>query len=151
MNQDRSLSQLASLFVVGLAVAASVAPATAQTSSAVSKGKITLPIEVQWGGVSLPPGEYTYTLDSGSLGGVLRLRRAGHYVAVLQAVGISEARPSRSSELILIRRGRKGIVRTLYLSELGLALSYVRYPRGLQTIAQAPELIQRIPVSSFGL
>lgn len=64
--------------------------------------------------------------------------------------GRTRGKVAGPSALIIVRRGRTGFVRALRLAEVGATLEY-QPPKGeRQMLAQAPELIQRIPLSVSG-
>lgn len=109
------------------------------------RGKFTLPIEVHWGGATLPPGEYTFKLDTAQYHSIATIRGENKAVMVMPNRGTEKAR-SGQSVLVLTRIGNRGFVRQLRLVEAGVAFNYA--PAGPQgkLIAQGPELIQRIPV-----
>jgi hypothetical protein len=109
------------------------------------RGTFTLPIEVHWGGATLPPGEYTFNLDTAQFHSIATIRGEKQAVMVMPNRGVEKARTG-SSVLILTRVGNQGFVRQLRLVEAGLAYNYAPAgPKG-RLIAQGPELIQRIPV-----
>lgn len=123
-------------------------------------GTFTLPFEAQWGKMTLPAGDYTLrygwlsagdalvevrSAENGGLRGVIRVAGNGHSSA-------------RKSALVCIREGNALIVRALEMPNIGTAVEFGR-PRGTQLtahrrnrstniqVAEAPMLIQRVPVA----
>ncbi len=146
MNKNKSLSMVKTLVLALLATGVFSGLASAQ----VIEGKFTLPCATYWGGAILPAGDYSFSLGTSSLPALItvRGRAKGGRAAMINAQATSQTRPSERSSLTLVRRGEQAIVRSMYLAELGVAFSYSA-PRG-QTVflAQGPELIQRVAVST---
>ena len=116
------------------------------------KGTFTLPIETKWGPATLPAGDYSFTIDTASASHVAKIRWENGGAIVI-ASGVTDQRSVARSELVLVRRGKKGTVRALALAipalhqpEGGLVFSYAPPKGEPQTLARAPVLIQRIPV-----
>lgn len=108
------------------------------------KGTFTLPFEVSWGAATLPPGDYSFALDTDKGPHTVTVRGPNEAAMVMPSG--KEGAKSGSSALVLIRTGNRGIVRQLRLVEAGQAFNYgPEEPRG-RFIAQRPELLQRIPV-----
>jgi hypothetical protein len=108
------------------------------------RGKFTLPVETRWGTATLPPGEYTFNLDTAQFPNFATIRGENTAAFVMPSHGIDRAVSGRSY-LILIRSGNRAVVRQLHLAEAGLAFNYGPMPKG-KLIAKNPELIQRVPV-----
>ncbi len=109
------------------------------------RGTFTLPVEVYWGQATLPPGDYTFVLDTGKSSCLATIRGEKTAVMVMPAQG-TEIIKSGKSALILIREGNRGFVRQLRLVEAGQAFNYAPpRPKG-RLLAQGPELVQLIPV-----
>ncbi len=145
-----------SLMFVKLAVLAvlaacfSAAPASLEGAGpAAYSGKFTLPMAVQWGRAVLPAGDYSFTLDSATLGGIAIVRGEGKAVMVM-ANAISDRSTSEHSSLLIVRSGGSARVRSIHLAELGRDF-YYGAPKGEnQILAQGPELIQRIQIAAAG-
>ena len=117
---------------------------TAQAGEAVSAGKFTLPFEVRWGQAILPAGDYTYTLNSTTLAGILTVR--GNSKAAMILVGSVEQRKiSDQSHLTVLHTGVGGRVQSLYLGHLGLEFNYPIPKAEQQFTAEEPVHIQRVP------
>jgi hypothetical protein len=138
MKTIRSLMTLVGLSLLLPALAVTVA--RAQSISATEfNGTLTLPFEVQWGSMILPPGEYT--LNYGPL-----IDRAGtHAVAI---VGEAKGSPhgsflvqgrSRTSAtknaLVCTREGDTLIARALEMPAIGESVSFGA-PYGVEHLAQ---------------
>ena len=68
----------------------------------------------------------------------------------MNPVDVQKGEPSAASHLLVARQGGKGTVRALYLKPLGVTL-YHPAPKGEgQVLVQAPQLTDRIPVSTAG-
>ena len=64
MSLNRSFKLVAPL---GLALLAGCFTANLASAQEAYRGKFTLPVEAQWGQLVLPPGEYSFTLDHGTV------------------------------------------------------------------------------------
>jgi hypothetical protein len=107
--------------------------------------------ETRWGGAVLPAGDYTLTVDSTALPATVTVHsvRQSKTAPMIMAQAISQHGASGQSSLIIARNSGKGVVRGLQLVELGLDFEYAM-PRGMQLVAEAPQLFQRIGVSAAG-
>ena len=111
------------------------------------RGRFTLPVEARWGHVVLPPGDYSFTLDEATVAGIVTIREGtGRAVGVILNQGTREQQSFDVSELILVRSGGSYAIRALRLADLGMTLEYSVPKSGRQTIVQAPQLLERIPV-----
>jgi len=146
-TQHNSISKYSFLLFVVMYLSAGIL--SAQVQGSVYKGTFTLPFETRWGTAILPPGEYSLALNSTTM--PVRATVRGENGAVLiQAEAMATRAGSDQSSLILTRRSRRGIVRSLYVAELGTAF-YFAVPKAERlVIAEGPELIQRIPVVRTG-
>ena len=123
-------------------------------------GSFTLPFEAQWGKMTLPAGEYT--LDYGSLNNGYRLVVVGS-AAKGGPVGMIQAGPGNETSaaknaIVCIREGDTLVVRALEMAAIGESVRF-GLPRGAKLVAhngkrrgytqlaEAPMLIQRIPVT----
>jgi hypothetical protein len=147
MNSNRSFRLVKFLAFALLAACFGGSLANAQ----VAGGKFTLPFEAYWERTVLPPGNYAFTLDTtAGSGRIFLLNAEGKAVFVPNNAATSTGTRSEHSELIITRRGAKATVRALHLGDLGVTLYYAP-PKGETTvIAEAPDLIQRLPISMTG-
>ncbi len=135
------------LLLAVLAVGLSAGAASAQTF----EGKFTLPFEARWGKAVLPAGDYTFNVDPDTAPYIVVLRHKQKGVAYVTTDSvISRDAFSGSSALIAVRSGGKYRIRTLHLANAGVVLGYAFPKAERQFIAQAPVLLQRIPVSVQG-
>jgi hypothetical protein len=126
-----------------LAVCASAKPAAAQAF----KGSFTLPVEVRWQNVVLPPGEYTFSMESAALPSTIVIR-GNHQSAMVTTVGRSGKPMESPSHLIIERRGQTRFVREIYLADLQLHLCYAEPKAGKSDLlAQGPATTEQILVA----
>jgi hypothetical protein len=138
--------------VTPLALALLAACSTANLASAreAYAGTFTLSVEARWGNMVLPPGDYSFTLDQGTNTGIVCIRGRSGYLGVILNQGTDAQQTFARSELILVRSGENYTIRALRLAELGTAYEYAVPKTGKQLIVQAPQLLERIPVSMGG-
>jgi hypothetical protein len=142
-NQNRK--RLACISVALIAVSGAGNGASAQSAY---RGKFDLPFEARWGQTVLPPGQYSFALDRNAVGGMVRVRGEGgaEIQYVMSDGGRDQQRVSRS-ELILVRDGGVLRISSMRLAGPGLVLEYPLPARETTVLAQAPVLIQSVPVS----
>ena len=139
MTHTRTSTLIRVVFLALLATATSVGLLGAEDS----KGTFTLPFEVRWGTAVLPAGDYSFQLDNTHY--IVTLRGENRAAMVLSPTHRIDNQLS-SSALIIVRHGKRGTVRALRLAEQRQVFTYA-LPRGERPmLAQAPELIQRIPI-----
>ena len=160
MKTIRSLMILAGLSLVLFALSATGAKAQIMPS-ANFRGTFTLPVAAQWGEMSLPAGEYTLSYGQPFRGGTYAVAvtskadgKGRGYVLVNGNSGVS----SKKDALVCIREGDALVVRTLEMPTIGKSAHFT-LPHGTQLtarngkhngytqLAQAPMLIERIPVA----
>jgi len=123
---------------------------TVKAQGSACEGKFTLPFDAQWGGVTLPSGDYTFMLDSTALGSyVVTVVQGQRKVAMVMAQARSQGDSARASALIVRHSGGRARIDSLHLIELGDFFFSAPKAEGSQ-IASAPQLIQRIPVFTSG-
>ena len=133
--------------VVGLvAIGAFVSRAAAQSSSA--RGSFTLPYEVNWKGVVLPAGDYTFSLESRALPAMVNVRGPNGGAFIMATVLYNKKTDERSS-LTIEERGSTRFVRELYLAELDLRIGYSipKIPNSEKELAQGPLTREHVLVS----
>lgn len=143
-NRSRSLVQTLVLVTI-LCWSASLAAA-----QSAMKGEFTLPYEAHWGRAVLPAGDYTFDLSSARAPQIIVLRGQGGTVLVMAQGTKDLPSPTEDSALVLVRSGGNHIVRSLRLGPLGTSLYYAPHKGEPVGVAQAPELIQRVPVHISG-
>ena|ERR1700675_1600040 len=88
-------------------------PASALAQDA--RGKFTLNQQVQWGMVSLPPGDYSYAVEHQAGARVLVRSLTGGPTAIVLASSLSEITPLNRAQLQLELRGDDWVVTSLAL------------------------------------
>ena len=137
-----------------LTICFGAARARAQAAPA---GKFTLPFETRWGPAVLPAADYTLMHVHQGAHDFIDIKRGRVTVAmVLCMTHDIRSYNSSHSAITIIRHGTKGTVLSLDLPQRG-EIYFFRLPKGEKVfaqnspkgegaLAQAPELIQRIPV-----
>ncbi len=132
------------------ALAVCLAGGAARASGpAVYKGKFTLTKEARWGLATLPAGDYSFMLDSQSLGGVVAVR-GENQSALIMLQGSDETSSAAHSALVLTRSNGSARVVSMHLAELGKDFYFAVPKAEQQILAQGPELIQRVPIAVAG-
>jgi hypothetical protein len=114
-----------------------------------SVGRFNLPVETYWGQVILPPGSYSFVLNSAAADGMITVRGQGKVAMIPITSGISTGGTSEASNLLLVTQAGKTNVSSLYLGHLGVTLRY-RAPK-LETliIAVLPGVNQHMLISAL--
>ena len=115
-----------------------------------TQGHFVLPYEAQWGSITLPAGDYTFSIDHLSMNGSILLYRGTQSAGVVRWQSM-EGAPNQSSsgQLLFIRHEGKATVRALELPEVGTL--YFSLPKDMKTlVAQQPELIEAVTVQVGG-
>jgi hypothetical protein len=160
MKTIRSLMTLAGLILAVFALSATGTKAQSLTRTNFA-GTFTISHEAQWGRMTLPAGTYNLyygPLQEGSASMVEVVGQAkGSPHGVIPVAGKDDASAANSA-LVCIREGDTLIVRTLEMPAIGTAAQF-SLPNGSRLVAQnakhngytqlaeAPMLIQRIPVT----
>lgn len=160
MKTIRSLTILAGLPLLVLALGATGAKAQSLRGSDFA-GTFTLPFEAQWGSTILPAGEYSLYYGQPFAGGPLTVEVLGkekgspHVFILPQGTGSAS---TTKSALVCVRVGNAGIVRGLQMAAIGKSVTFAM-PHGSKLVAQngkhngytqlaqAPMLIERIPIT----
>ena len=108
------------LAVLALALTASVGKSQVEGY----KGTFTLPVEVRWGGATLPAGDYTLRVDSLSAPQVVRVEGEGKSALILVGSYDPLASPNQN-QLILLENGHGYAVRSLRVGAYGVNLDFV--------------------------
>ncbi|MBZ5516459.1 MAG: hypothetical protein LAN62_16730 [Acidobacteriia bacterium] len=145
MNNTRSFTLVRVAFLALLATVLSAGLLSAEDY----RVTFTLPCEARWGEATLPPGDYSMIVDTASPYKVTVIRGENGRRFVLP-MGINDHQFAGRSVLVLVRHGGQGTVRALRLTGPGLVFSYAPPKGESRLLAQAPELIQRIPVGASG-
>jgi len=109
-----------------------------------------LPFEAHWGRTNLPPGNYSFALNSGNDLDVLKISHGKNGLALVTSVA-RDNESSGPSELIVVRNSAGCFVSELRLREIGLVLQYSpRQPGRQGRAAREREIAQMVPVSVSG-
>lgn len=161
MKTIRSWATLAglSLALFALGVTGARAQVVQGTSTINFVGSFTLPNDAQWGNMALPAGDYTlqYGNRYGSYFVEVRGTAKGSPHGLIFVAANSQSSATKSA-LVCARAGNVLIVRTLEMPAIGKSANFTM-PRGTKLVAQngknsgytqlaeAPMLIQRIPIT----
>ena len=128
-----------------IAICASASSASAQGAF---QGKFTLPNDVRWANASLPAGDYTFSLNSPTMPGWVLLQGPNGGVFILTSV-IDERNEGDSSKLTIERRGGISFVRSMYLADLGVELTYrvPKTPKQDVVLAQGPVSTEQVLIA----
>jgi hypothetical protein len=103
------------------AMGAAAIPAHAQNAT----GTFTLAHKVLWANAVLPPGSYTFSVDSQAWPARVTVRQVGGSVAaILMPLATSDDTFLSSSSLILHDEGGESVVSALRLKPMGVALEF---------------------------
>jgi hypothetical protein len=121
MKSIRSFSLSKVLLLAVAAMGTAAIPAHAQTTT----GSFTLAHKVLWSSAVLPPGSYTFTVDSQVWPARVTVRQVdGPMVAILLPQVSSEDEPLGASALVLHDEGGESVVSALRLKPIGVALEF---------------------------
>ena len=144
MNRNRSFNLVGTIAMAVGTLCLSAGLASAQSAM---KGEFTLPSEIHWGRAVLPAGQYSFDLTSTSAPEVIRVRGEGVNV-LLMAQATGDRPTPTDSALVIVRQGDNSFVRSLRLAPLGISLYYAQPKGEAPTVAQVPEVTQRVPVTT---
>jgi hypothetical protein len=108
---------------VGVAALALGALATGGNAQNAYQGKFTLTVEINWGGVTLPAGDYTFALPSNSAPYRLYIQGQGTS-AIIQANTAEERVASKRAQLNIVDITDVHTVQTFEAPELGVTFTY---------------------------
>lgn len=159
MKTIRGLMTLAALSVMVLALGATGAKGQANYSTHFA-GTFTLPFEAQWGKMTLPAGDYTLQYGLNDIGhGLVVVRGAakGSPYGSIIAGPLGET-SAKQNAIVCVRDGNTLIVRALDMPSIGQSVDFTLPPGaklvahngkrgGYAQLAEAPMLIQRIPIT----
>jgi len=120
MVRARHLTLVKKLGVAALVLSALVTSGKAQGAY---QGKFTLPFEAHWGGVTLPAGDYTFTLPSNSAPYRLYIQGQGTS-AIIQTNTVEERVVSKRPQLNIVDITDVHTVQTFEAPELGVIFTY---------------------------
>jgi hypothetical protein len=135
-----NFSRILAIATLGfIAICASASSASAQNAF---QGKFTLPNDVRWANATLPAGDYTFSLSSTTMSGRVFLQGPNGGAFIVPSV-TDKRNEGDSSKLTIEHRGGISFVRSMYLADLGVELTY----RAPQTPKKDVELAKG-PVST---
>jgi hypothetical protein len=128
-----------------IAICASASSASAQNAF---QGKFTLPNDVRWANASLPAGDYTFSLNSTTMAGRVFLQGPNGGAFILTSV-IDNRNEGDSSKLTIERRGGNSFVRSMYLADLGVELTYStpKTPKQDVELAKGPVSTEQVLIA----
>ena len=92
-------------------------------------GTFKLPTQARWGNVSLPAGDYSYSVETEPVGKITTIRsQEGKWGAMVLAQSVSEPL-TVNNQLVLTKRGEQLYVSALCLKDPGMVLNYQRADR----------------------
>jgi hypothetical protein len=160
MKTIRNLMAFVGLFVGFLALGAAGAKGQVLDTPRFT-GTFTLPLEAQWGKMTLPAGDYTLKFGLLSTGHSLvevKGRAEGGFHGLVEAGPYSQTSATKNA-IVCVRNGDTLIVRSLELPAIGESIQF-RLRRGTKLAAQegnnsgytplakAPMPILRVPVTT---
>ncbi len=110
------------------------------------EGRFTLPVETQWGLVTLHPGDYSFKLNTARPDMVIILQGKVNGGMVLTNGAILREASGGRNELVGFNNGTTLRIRTLRLARIGLTLTYNVPKAERPYLAQGPALFRRVPV-----
>ena len=134
--------------ILGLA-ALVICSSAALANAEVVNGTFTLPFEARWGQAVLPPGNYSFSVDSS---GSARLTisfegTSSQNEGAVLPQGYTDQQTLDRSELLLVNTGGNYAIRALRLAPVGITINFSVPKAARQMIVQAP---QRLPVMESG-
>jgi hypothetical protein len=138
-------------FAVALAIGFAISQPRLQAQSDAAAGKFKLPFDAKLGSLSLPTGDYKFSVRSGTLNGRLYIYHGQDAVGIALPQSFSSAQDkAQNPVLICIRHDGNATVRALKLP--GVGTFYFALPKNLQTlVAQQPQLIETVSIQVTGL
>ncbi len=115
----RFLKLLTTSVLAVIALGASAAIGNAQNAY---QGKLTLEVETSWGGVTIPPGDYSFILTANSFPYTFHLR-GKDFSAIIVATATDKLE-SKHSQLNLVEISDVPTVQTFDAPELGVSFRY---------------------------
>ena len=131
--------------LVLIAICASARSASAQNAY---QGKFTLPNDVRWANATLPAGDYTFSLSSTTMSGRVFLQGPNGGAFILTSA-TDQRNEGDSSKLTIEHRGGISFVRSMYLADLGVELTYRApgLPKKDVELAKGPASIEQVLIA----
>ena len=115
------------------------------------EGRFKLPFDAQVGKMTLPTGDYTFSVDrNAGSHGLIRVYRGTESVGIMVPQELDTYHgQSQNSALLCIRHDGKVTIRAFRLP--GVGTYYFQLPKDLKTlVAQQPQMIETVPVQVSG-
>jgi hypothetical protein len=115
------------------------------------EGRFKLPFDAQVGKMTLPTGDYTFSVDrNAGSHGLIRVYRGTESVGIMVPQELDTYHgQGQNSALLCIRHDGKVTIRALRLPAIGTY--YFQLPKDLKTlVAQQPQMIETVPVQVSG-
>lgn len=146
----KRIRNLVAVGMLGSALLAAGAFTRARAEMDQVTGTFTLPFDVRWAAVSLPAGDYSFSLETTDSGAhLVHLYHGREGVALIMSQG-HDASFSGQSSLRVLREGNRYAVADLDLPQAGIVLHY-SLPKSLERqAAREREVSQNIHVTELG-
>ena len=141
MHANRNFRSFALLALALLVMSLSPISASAQAF----RGKFTLPFSARWGGLLLPPGEYSFTVDTLSPAGMIAVQHDGKNLGSVMVGSVWYPVTTDKSTLIAIPTGDAYRVTVLRL-ENECVIGFPVPKNEQQTITREPELSRLVTI-----
>lgn len=143
---NRSL-RFCGVFALAL-MAISIVPTSA--SAQAYRGKFTLPFSARWGGLTLTPGDYSFSADSLTPTSLISIQRDGNYLGSVMVGGVSYDAPTAQSALVAVPTGDAYRINTLRLEHECVITFQIpkRERRQMSARINGPELSRLVTVTA---
>jgi len=131
MHSIRKFVLLRSVALILAALALSPGLAAAQS------GTFHLPLEVKWGKSTLPVGDYSYSVDTGTPGNVVFIRSLSEHWGVMMVASSLSGEQPQKDQLVLTRDGDGAFVTAFCLKDYGVLTYYVVKAKNSNSTASA--------------
>ena len=123
-----------------LFVVCTVSLLSALGSAETAHGKFKLPTETRWGKLLLAPGDYRFTINTGTAGMIVTVRSEGSGSSGMIMPESTSDPASGEGSSLLLGQGESGpYVRSLKLGDLGITLNFVAPKPGRVTRLMKPQ------------
>ncbi|MFZ0784590.1 MAG: hypothetical protein WAM67_02295 [Candidatus Acidiferrales bacterium] len=115
-----------------------------------ARGEFNMPFNAQWERLGLSTGDYTFSVDHGTLNGTIVVYHGSQAVGMVRPQSFeSGENQAKNPELVCIRHDGKVSVRALKLPRVGTF--YFALPKDLKAlVAQQPQLIETVHLEVRG-
>jgi hypothetical protein len=134
--------------IIAIATFGLIAICASASAQNVFQGKFTLPNDVRWANATLPAGDYTFSLSSTTMSGRVFLQGPNGGAFILTSA-TDQRNEGDSSKLTIEHRGGISFIRSMYLADLGVELTYRApgLPKKDVELAQGPASIQQVLIA----